>query len=104
MRTQADVERALDHGDSRYLGIDWVNAGDVRANRIIPLPTPVRRGLVDTANHVIAAVDQAAAAAATLTPPERAERGLGDAAATRSRQAATPTPPITSPEGPGLSR
>ena len=38
MRAQADVERAVDQGESRYLGVDWVTAGDVRANRIIPLP------------------------------------------------------------------
>ena len=104
MRAQADVERALDQGESRYLGVDWVTAGDVRANRIIPLPDPVRRGLADTADQVIATAGQAAAAAATLTPPERAEQGLGDAVATRSRQATTPTPPIPSPEHPGPSR
>ena len=73
MRTQADAERAIDHGERRYLGVDWVTAGDVRSNRIIPLPDAARRGLVDTANHVIATVDQAAAAAATLTPSERAQ-------------------------------
>ena len=70
MRAQSAVERALDQGESRYLGVDWVNAGDVRTNRIIPLPDPVRRGLADSADHVIATAGQAAAAAATLTPPE----------------------------------
>ena len=38
MRTQAGVERAIDRGESRYLGVGWVTAGDVHANRIIPLP------------------------------------------------------------------
>ena len=102
MRAQADVERTLDRGDSRHRGVDWVNAGDVRANRIIPLPTPVRRGLADTADHVIDTA-AAAAAATTLTPPERVERGLGGAA-TRAHQAATPTAPIPTPERPNPSR
>jgi hypothetical protein len=107
MRTQADTERAIDHGESRYLGIDWVTAGDVRANRIIPLPDPARRGLVDTADHVIATAGQAAAAAATLTPPtqaERTERAQGGPASMPSRHAATRTPPIQSAERPGPSR
>jgi hypothetical protein len=66
MRTQADVERAVDHGYSRYLGIDWVTAGDIRANRIIPVPDPIRRGLVDAVDQVIAAAGQATAAATAL--------------------------------------
>jgi hypothetical protein len=74
MATQADAERAIENGESRYLGIDWVTAGDVRANRIIPLPDPVRRGLVYTTDRVIATAGKAAAAAATLTPPEHLER------------------------------
>ena len=55
-------------GENRFLGVDWVTAGDVRANRLIPLPTPVRRGLVDAADQAIATAGQAAAAAITLMP------------------------------------
>ena len=104
IRAQADVERAVDHGESRYLGVDWVTAGDVRANRIIPLPDPARRGLADTADQVIATAGQAAAAAATLTPPERASLAQGKSAPTQSRPAETRRLQIPSPEGPGPSR
>ena len=63
MRAQSGVERDVDRGESRYLGIDWVTAGDVRANRVIPIPDPLRRGLVDTADQVIANAGTAAASA-----------------------------------------
>jgi hypothetical protein len=104
MRAQSDVERDVDRGESRYLGVDWVTAGDVRTNRIIPIPDPFRRGLVDTADHVIATAGQAAAAAAMLTPPEPADQAMRNATTTRSRHAATPSPPIPLPERPAPRR
>jgi len=103
MRTQADVEQAIDQGESRYLGVDWVTAGDIRTNRIIPLPDPTRRGLVDNAEQVIAAAGQGAAAAAALAPLGRADHDQ-PSAATRSRQGAMPSPPIQSAQRRGPSR
>ena len=82
MRAQSDVERDVDRGESRYLGVDWVTAGDIRTNRTIPIPDPIRRGLVDTADQVIAAAGQAAAAAATApTSTEQATPAQGNPAA-----------------------
>ena len=104
MRTQADVEHSVDQGESRYLGIDWVTAGDVRVNRTIPIPDPVRRGLVDTADQVIAAAGPDAAAAATLVPSERAEPAQAVSGSMPSRPAQTPRAPIPIQEGPGPSR
>jgi hypothetical protein len=43
---------------------------------------------------VIATAGQAAAAAAMLSPPERPDQALPNAATTRSRHAAAPSPPI----------
>jgi hypothetical protein len=104
MRAQSDVERDVDRGESRYLGVDWVTAGDIRTNRTIPIPDPLRRGLVDTADQVIATASQAAAAAAMLTPPEPADQAMRNAATTRSRQTATPPPPIPATERTAPSR
>jgi hypothetical protein len=104
MRAQSDVERDVDRGESRYLGVDWVTAGDVRTNRIIPIPDPLRRGLVDAADKVIDTTSQAAAAAAVLRPPEPADQATRNATTTRSREAATPSPPIPSVERPAPSR
>ena len=103
MRAQSDVERDVDRGESRYLGVDWVTAGDVRANRIIPIPDPVRRGLVDTADQVIANAGTAAASAQLLAPSQPA-CGSRDASVTRplrQTEPRRPQVPSTEPSSPG---
>jgi len=62
MRTQAEVERDTDRGETRYLGVEWVTARQIRDNQPIPLPEPARRGLVDIAGETAATSSRALAA------------------------------------------
>ena len=50
MRTQREVERAADRGESRYPGVEWVSEQQMRTNQRIPLPDPARHGLVNLAD------------------------------------------------------
>jgi hypothetical protein len=62
MRTQSEVERDVDRGGSRYLGVEWVTARQGRDNQLIRLPDPARRGLVDIANQTTATATRALSA------------------------------------------
>jgi hypothetical protein len=83
------------HGDTLAAP---VNVTDVHANRMIPLPEPVRADLVDAANTTIGAADNAMSAAAcldspalpTTTPADR--RATGRESEDRQTQRTSPTP------------
>jgi hypothetical protein len=66
MRAQGEAEIAIEQGETRYEGVTWTTGHQIAANQLIPLPEPARRGLINLADDVIAATNQAVAAAAQL--------------------------------------
>ena len=74
MRAQGEAEIAIEQGETRYEGVTWTTPRQVAANRLIPLPEPARRGLINLADDVIATTNQAVAAAAQLDPSESVQR------------------------------
>lgn len=68
MRAQGEAEIAIEQGETRYEGVTWTTAHQIAANRLIPLPEPARRGLINLSDDVIATTNQAVAAAAQLDP------------------------------------
>jgi hypothetical protein len=74
MRTQGEAEIAIEQGETRYEGVTWTTPRQIAANQLIPLPEPARRGLINLADDVIAATNQAAAAAAQLHPSDAVQR------------------------------
>jgi hypothetical protein len=74
MRTQGEAEIAIEQGETRYEGVTWTTPRQVAANRLIPLPEPARRGLINLANDVIATTNQAVAAAAQLDRSDSVQR------------------------------
>ena len=76
----------------------------ITANQIIPLPEPVRRGLVNVATDVAAATNRAVAAAAHLRPTEPAPRVGADRARRVGRAAAERENPIQGPNRGGRRR
>jgi hypothetical protein len=74
MRAQGEAEFAIEQGETRFEGVRWVTPDQITANQVIPLPEPARRGLVNAATDVAAAINQAVAAAAHLRPTARAPR------------------------------
>ena len=74
MRAQGEAEIAIEQGETRYEGVTWTTPRQVAANRLIPLPEPARRGLINLADDVIATTNQAVAAAAQLDPSDSVQR------------------------------
>jgi hypothetical protein len=70
MRAQGEAEIAIEQGETRYEGVTWTTRHQTAANRLIPLPEPARRGLINLADDVIAATNHAVAAAAQLDPSD----------------------------------
>jgi hypothetical protein len=68
MRAQGEAEIAIEQGETRYEGVTWITSRQIAANQLIPLPEPARRGLINLADDVHAATNQAVAAAAELDP------------------------------------
>jgi hypothetical protein len=68
MRAQGEAEIAIEQGETRYEGVTWTTRRQIASNQTIPLPEPVRRGLINLADDVIATTNQAVAAAAQLDP------------------------------------
>jgi hypothetical protein len=49
MRSQGESEIAIEQGETRYEGVTWTTRRQIAANRVIPLPEPARRGLINLA-------------------------------------------------------
>ena len=59
---------------TRYEGVTWTTRRQIAANRLIPLPEPARRGLINLADEVIATTNRAVAAAAQVDPGNSRDR------------------------------
>jgi hypothetical protein len=104
MRTQGEAEIAIEQGETRFEGVKWVPPQQIKANQIIPLPEPARRGLVNAATDVAAATHQAVAAAAHLKPTEQAPRVSADGARRVGRAVTEREIPVRHPNRGGPSR
>jgi hypothetical protein len=98
MRSQGEAEIAIEQGETRYEGVTWTTRRQIAANRVIPLPEPARRGLINLADEVIATTNRAVAAAAQV--------GLGNLTSSIESDRATDRRPsfeslqITRPQNP----
>ena len=103
MRSQGEAEIAIEQGETRYEGVTWTTRRQIAANRLIPLPEPARRGLINLADEVIATTNRAVAAAAQVDPSDltRSIRSGPEARRERSVERRQIThPPGPSPKGP----
>jgi hypothetical protein len=103
MRSQGEAEIAIEQGETRYEGVTWTTRRQIAANRVIPLPEPARRGLINLADEVIASTNRAVAAAAQIDPGHLTRSMRSDRATDRRRsfeslQISRPQNPP--PEGP----
>jgi hypothetical protein len=103
MRSQGEAEIAIEQGETRYEGVTWTTRRDIGANRLIPLPEPARRGLINLADEVIATANRAVAAAtqvdpSTLTRSIRSDRTTDRRRPFESLQITRPQDPA--PKGP----
>jgi hypothetical protein len=85
MRSQGEAEIAIEQGETRYEGVTWTTRRQIAANRLIPLPEPARRGLINLADEVIAATNRAVAAAAQVDPSNLTRSTRSDRATNRRR-------------------
>jgi hypothetical protein len=105
MRAQGETEIAIEQGETRFEGVTWVTPRQIAVNQVIPLPEPARRGLVNAGTDVVAATNQAVAAAAHLNPTEHASsREGGDRPRPVGRAARDREIPIHHPHRGGPSR
>ena len=70
MRSQGEAEIAIEQGETRYEGVTWTTRRQIAANRVIPLPEPARRGLINLADEVIATTNRAVAAGRPSRPQQ----------------------------------
>jgi hypothetical protein len=103
MRSQGEAEIAIEQGETRYEGVIWTTRRQIAANRLIPLPEPARRGLINLADEVIATTKRAVAAAAqvdcsNLTRSTRSDRATNRRRSFESLQITRPQNPA--PKGP----
>jgi hypothetical protein len=85
MRSQGEAEIAIEQGETRYEGVTWTTRRQIAANRLIPLPEPARRGLINLADEVIATTNRAVAAAAQVDPSNLTRSTRSDRATNRGR-------------------
>ena len=85
MRSQGEAEIAIEQGETRYEGVTWTTRRQIAANRVIPLPEPARRGLINLADEVIATTNRAVAAAAQVDPSNLTRSIRSDRATNRGR-------------------
>jgi hypothetical protein len=85
MRSQGEAEIAIEQGETRYEGVIWTTRRQLAANRVIPLPEPARRGLINLADEVIATTNRAVAAAAQVDPSNLTRSTRSDRATDRGR-------------------
>jgi hypothetical protein len=92
-RANADIGRAAD-GSHEDKDIVWVSSGDVFANRTVPIPQPVRAGLVDAADTLVQTASNAMSAAACLdrVTQDRPAASGQEPTGVRSRRHEGPTP------------
>lgn len=74
MRAQGESELAIAQGDARNAGKTWATPGELADNHMLPLPEPVRRGLVNLAEEVISAANLAVASVASLDSGQQSHR------------------------------
>jgi hypothetical protein len=103
MRSQGEADIAIEQGETRYEGVTWTTRRDIAANRLIPLPEPARRGLINLADEVIATTNRTVAAAAqvdlgNLTRSTRSNRATDRRRSFESLQITRPQNPA--PKGP----
>jgi hypothetical protein len=105
MRSQGEAEIAIEQGETRYEGVTWTTRRQIAANRVIPLPEPARRGLINLADEVIATTNRAVAAAAQVDPSNLTRSMRSDRVTNRGRSFESRQ--ITRPQNPapkGLRR
>jgi hypothetical protein len=102
MRSQGETEIAIEQGETRYEGVTWTTRSQIAANRVIPLPEPARRGLINLAGEVIATTNRAVAAAAQVDASNLTRSTRSDRATDRRRSVESPqiTRPRPAPKGP----
>jgi hypothetical protein len=98
MRSQGEAEIAIEQGETRYEGVTWTTRRQIAANRLIPLPEPARRGLINLADEVIATTNRAVAAAAQVDPGNLTRSIRSDRATDRGRSSESMQ--ITRPQNP----
>jgi hypothetical protein len=98
MRSQGEAEIAIEQGATRYEGVTWTTRRQIAANRLIPLPEPARRGLINLADEVIATTNRAVAAAAQVDPGNLTRSIRPDRAT--DRRCSFESPQITRPQNP----
>jgi hypothetical protein len=98
MRSQGEAEIAIEQGETRYEGVTWATRRQIAANRLIPLPEPARRGLINLADEVIATTNRAVAAAAQVDPSNLTRSIRSDRATNRGRSVESLQ--ITRPQNP----
>jgi hypothetical protein len=104
MRGQGEAEVAIEQGETRFEGVRWVTPHQIAVNQVIPLPEPARRGLVNAATDVVAATNQAVAAAAHLNPTDHAPPVGADGPPRVGRAAPDREIPVHHPSRGGPSR
>ncbi|HEX7535506.1 MAG TPA: hypothetical protein VF391_00700 [Dermatophilaceae bacterium] len=92
-RANADIDQGADPGH-RGADVVWVTPGDVSANRTVPIPEPVRAGLVDATDTLVQRASSAMSAAACLdqVTQDRPPASGQEPAAPLSRRREAPTP------------
>jgi hypothetical protein len=85
MRSQGEAEIAIEQGETRYEGVTWTTRRQIAANRLIPLPEPARRGLINLADEVIATTNLEVATAAQVDPGNLTRSMRSDRATNRGR-------------------
>jgi len=98
MRSQGEAEIAIEQGEKRYEGVTWTTHRQIAANRVIPLPEPARRGLINLTDEVIATTNRAVAAAAQADPSNLTRSTRSDRATNHGRPFESPQ--ITRPQNP----
>jgi hypothetical protein len=102
MRSQGEAQIAIEQGETRYEGVTWTTRSQIAANRLIPLPEPARRGLINLADEVIATTNRAVAPAqvdpSNLTRSTRFDRATNRRRSSESLQITRPQNPA--PKGP----
>jgi hypothetical protein len=93
-RANADIDQGADPGH-RGADVVWVTPGDVSANRTVPIPEPVRAGLVDATDTLVQTAGNAMSAASCLdrVTQDRPSGSRQEPTTSRSRRQEGRTPP-----------
>lgn len=66
VRAHTEAEQAIQRGERADIDVVWVSPRDVHANRLVPLPGPVRQELLEGSDRTVQATTNAMAAASCL--------------------------------------